>query len=173
MKNLKKVLVTALVSLFMVFSVASVASAAVTYTDGTYTSTYGSALTYKMTVTVSGGVITDAKIQVFYGETELTPEMGETNEQVKGLVDPAVKQAAELVETNDGSLVTSADDNFKALIADFESKAGKTEGAAAASDDSAAADTTSVPKTGVVGLGLVYGLGALATGAFALKRNEK
>lgn len=33
--------------------------------------------------------------------------------------------------------------------------------------------TTDVPKTGVVGLGLVYGLGALVTGAVVLKRKEK
>lgn len=32
---------------------------------------------------------------------------------------------------------------------------------------------TDVPKTGVVGLGLVYGLGALATGAAALRRKQK
>ena len=172
MRNLKKVLVTSLVSLFMVFSVASVASAATTYTDGTYTSKVEGGLAYTMTVTVAGGVITEAKIQVFYGETELTPEMGETNEQVKALVDPVVAQAAELVATNDGALVTSADDNFKALIADFEAQAGKTEGAAAATTDTTTT-TTSVPKTGVVGLGLVYGLGALATGAYAVKKNNK
>lgn len=32
---------------------------------------------------------------------------------------------------------------------------------------------TDVPKTGVVGLGLVYSLGAKAAGAVALKRKEK
>lgn len=40
-----------------------------------------------------------------------------------------------------------------------------------AADDSAAA--TDVPKTGVVGLGIVYGLGALATGVVVLKRKNK
>lgn len=34
-------------------------------------------------------------------------------------------------------------------------------------------DKTDVPKTGVVGLGLLYGLGAIATGAVVLKRKEK
>jgi hypothetical protein len=41
----------------------------------------------------------------------------------------------------------------------------------AAADDSAAA--ADVPKTGVIGLGIVYGLGALATGAVALKRRKR
>lgn len=36
-----------------------------------------------------------------------------------------------------------------------------------------AATTTDVPKTGVIGLGLVYGLGALVTGSALLKRKEK
>jgi hypothetical protein len=46
-----------------------------------------------------------------------------------------------------------------------------TEDTAAATDDAAA--TTDVPKTGVVGFGVVYGLAALATGAVALKRKQK
>ncbi len=36
-----------------------------------------------------------------------------------------------------------------------------------------AAPVADVPKTGVVGLGLVYGLGVLATGAVALKRKQR
>lgn len=43
--------------------------------------------------------------------------------------------------------------------------------AAATSTDTAA--STDVPKTGVVGLGIVYGLGAVATGAVAMKRRNK
>jgi hypothetical protein len=47
----------------------------------------------------------------------------------------------------------------------------------AAAEDTAttddAAPATDVPKTGVIGLGIVYGLGALATGAAALKRKQK
>lgn len=45
----------------------------------------------------------------------------------------------------------------------------------AAETDHAAstADTSSVPKTGVVGYGLLYGAGALITGAYALKRKSK
>lgn len=42
-----------------------------------------------------------------------------------------------------------------------------------AAEDTAADTTTDVPKTGVVGLGLVYGLGAIATGAVVLRRKEK
>lgn len=43
---------------------------------------------------------------------------------------------------------------------------------AAAADDTKAT-STDVPKTGVVGFGLLYGLGAVATGAVALKRRNK
>jgi len=45
--------------------------------------------------------------------------------------------------------------------------------AAATSTDSSSTDTTAAASTGVVGLGVVYGLGALATGAVALKRKNK
>lgn len=45
--------------------------------------------------------------------------------------------------------------------------------AAVAVEEAAPAEAADVPKTGVVGLGLVYGLGALATGAFALRRKQK
>lgn len=44
---------------------------------------------------------------------------------------------------------------------------------AAEAVEEAAPAAADVPKTGVVGLGLVYGLGALATGAFALRRKQK
>lgn len=43
----------------------------------------------------------------------------------------------------------------------------------AAADTAASTTTSNVPKTGVVGLGLVYGLGAIATGAALLKKKEK
>jgi hypothetical protein len=45
------------------------------------------------------------------------------------------------------------------------------DGSAAAADD--AATPAAAPKTGVIGLGIVYGLGALATGSIALKRKHK
>lgn len=44
---------------------------------------------------------------------------------------------------------------------------------AVAVEEATPAAAADVPKTGVVGLGLVYGLGALATGAFALRRKQK
>lgn len=49
------------------------------------------------------------------------------------------------------------------------------DGSAVATDTTATdtTTTTDVPKTGVVGLGIVYGLGALATGSFVLKRKSK
>ena len=172
MKNLKKVFVTSLVSLFMVFGVASIASAA-TYADGTYLSeTAGGAMTKKLNVTVEGGKITKANVQLFYGETEFTEELAASNEQVKGIVDNQKAMCEELISANDGSALTTADDEFKALVADFESQAKVEEAAAEETSTDSAATTTSVPKTGVVGLGLVYGLGALATGAYALKRNK-
>lgn len=72
-------------------------------------------------------------------------------------------------------------DNVKFLDADGNALALAVAGAAddaavtteevAATTDEAAA--TDVPKTGVVGLGLVYGLGAIATGAAVLKRKAK
>ncbi len=43
----------------------------------------------------------------------------------------------------------------------------------AAEADEEAAPAADVPKTGVAGLGIVYGLGALATGAIALKRKGR
>jgi hypothetical protein len=46
-------------------------------------------------------------------------------------------------------------------------------GPAAAAEETTEAAPADVPKTGVIGLGIVYGLGALATGAFALKRKQK
>lgn len=47
------------------------------------------------------------------------------------------------------------------------------EEAPAAEAPAAEAPAADVPKTGVIGLGLVYGLGALVTGAVVLKRKEK
>ena len=242
MKKFSKVLVVALVSLLMVFSVVSTASAAVTYKDGTYVGVNEGSVTYKLNVTVAGGVITEAHLQLFYGTTELTSAVA----QVKSIFDSWEKMCDELVKSNDASLVKSADDAFKACAADFEKQAGKataddaatttedtaTEDAAPAEDtvaeDTTAEDTaveedveevteedatveedveevaeedveevaeedatveedtteeateetaatsdSSIPKTGVVGLGLVYGLGAIATGAYALKRKER
>ncbi len=43
----------------------------------------------------------------------------------------------------------------------------------ATEETTAKATTEATPKTGVVGLGLVYGLGALATGAVVLRKKEK
>jgi hypothetical protein len=46
----------------------------------------------------------------------------------------------------------------------------------AAAEETTATDTaatTDVPKTGVVGLGLLFGAGAVITGAFSLKRKDK
>ena len=236
MKNLKKVLVASLVSLLMVFNVVAVAGAATTYKNGTYVAEYPGSVTYKLNVTVAGGVITEANLQLFYGATELTSAVS----QVKGIFDSWAEWCAELVKTNDASKVTGADEAFMACAADFEEQAGKkvtadttatptvapeatvapeedaaveedttaadTEEDAAVEEDTTAADTeedaaveedttasdtedaaveedtaadttaassTSIPKTGVVGLGLVYGLGVLATGAYSLKRKEK
>lgn len=47
---------------------------------------------------------------------------------------------------------------------------------AAATETAAATDTaatTDVPKTGVIGLGILFGAGAIVTGAFSLKKNNK
>lgn len=52
----------------------------------------------------------------------------------------------------------------------FVTAAAEEEAAPAETTDAAATD---VPKTGVIGLGIVYGLGALATGAAAFKRKNK
>jgi hypothetical protein len=69
-----------------------------------------------------------------------------------------------------------ADGKFAADVA-YEAPEGFVTAAAeeaaveeAAPAEEAAAD---VPKTGVIGLGIVYGLGALATGALALKKRNK
>lgn len=81
------------------------------------------------------------------------------------IVDPAVFTAVETIEID--FTFYDADGNAGAEEVAEEAEA----------DDAEAADeteaTTDVPKTGVVGLGIVYGLGALATGAVALKRRNK
>lgn len=66
-------------------------------------------------------------------------------------------------------------DNLKVLDADgnplpLVTAAVEAATDAAPADDTAAAD---VPKTGVVGFGILYGLGALTTGAVALKRKQR
>ncbi len=48
-----------------------------------------------------------------------------------------------------------------------------TDDAATTTDATTEETTTDAPKTGVVSLGIVYGLGAIATGAVALKRKQK
>ena len=169
MKNVKKVIVISLVTLVTLFNVVSIASATTTYKDGTYDVQTGDALIYKLHVVVSGGKITAATTKIFYGTTELTAEIAATNEQVKPMVDAATDYNDQLVAKNDGSKITKRSDDsgqyatFMELVQKFEAKAVV---------DNATSDT-SVPKTGVFGLGLVYGLGALVTGAFSIKRSKK
>jgi hypothetical protein len=77
------------------------------------------------------------------------------------VIDPAAFDEVETVSVT-----------FTYYDADGNGAAEDTATDTAATDD-AATTTTDVPKTGVIGLGIVYGLGALATGAVVLKRKEK
>ncbi len=61
-------------------------------------------------------------------------------------------------------------DNVKFLDVDGNPLEVATAAVEAVADEAAPTD---VPKTGVVGLGIVYGLGVLATGAVVLKRKER
>lgn len=207
MKSLSKVVLASLVALILAVSIPDVANAAVTYTDGTYAcKSEGETMSYILNVVVTDGVITEAKMQLFYGTVELTEEMAETQPSVKTMLDSYKTMCDELVSTNDGALVTSADDAFKACIDVFIEQAVSTEATesadasetdAVASEDTSSTDTAvdttvettaettdettattadnsaNMPKTGVVGLGLLYGLGAIATGAVALKKKYK
>ncbi|HWT76243.1 MAG TPA: hypothetical protein VN258_16205 [Mobilitalea sp.] len=70
--------------------------------------------------------------------------------------------------------VLDADGNDgSAAVADDTATTDDTAATDTTAADDTAATTTDVPKTGVVGLGLVYGLGAIATGAAVLKRKER
>lgn len=90
------------------------------------------------------------------------------------IVDPAVFVDVETISVdftvydadgNDGSATVTDD---AATVT--EDTAATTEDTVATTEDTA---TTDVPKTGVVGLGLVYGLGVIATGAAVLKKKER
>ena len=172
MRFLKKALVTAMAALFMVFHVAAIAGA-VTYKDGTYNvEESGGQINYKLRVVVSGGKITEAHVGVFYGETELSEEAAASNESLQKIFNSFDDYSSQLVSTNDGSAINKGADEagvydaFMAMVDKFEAQA--LEGA----DDNTDNTTDDVPKTGVVGLSLVYGLGALITGAYSLKRKK-
>lgn len=87
-----------------------------------------------------------------------------------------------IVSVDDFASVQTISVDFTFYDADGNSGAAAADDTAAVADDAAATTedaapaeeaSTTAPKTGVVGLGIVYGLGALATGAVALKRKQK
>lgn len=96
---------------------------------------------------------------------ELWIQSGWKNEGAVILVSIVFKDA----EGNSVYEVGTEDTDASATVDDTTAAADDT--SATAAEDAAA--TTDVPKTGVVGLGLVYGLGALVTGTALLKRKEK
>jgi hypothetical protein len=85
-----------------------------------------------------------------------------------GTEDTDASAAADDTAAADDASTTAAADDAAAAT---DASATATDDAATATDDAATA--TDVPKTGVVGLGLVYGLGALVTGTALFKRKEK
>jgi major membrane immunogen (membrane-anchored lipoprotein) len=196
MKNFKKVVVTTLVALFMVFNLTAVAGAATTYTDGIYdteSTPDANGSMYKMHIEVVDGEIDFSTFEWWNGSNKMTSQVidyvaDDAKAGIQAALDEVKNYSDQLYETKDGAAVVAASaestmyPGFQECWTKFvEQATGATKDVGLEATDNSATDTaaetatttTDVPKTGVFGLGVVYGLGAFATGAFVLKKKAK